>query len=371
MVLDTLERPPATQAPVKQEEEQEQLELPGVFLSREYAELAWDEDRDEYTQKQRGAAWDNLYAQHALRKHLKRPYDHCNYLISGDKGIGKSAVAAMLSMLNYAQGMEVFSTASFLFGQRIDAMDVFTMAESLPTNCVVFVDEAHSVADRYSENASRNRTLASSIALLRKNGVRLIFASVHEHAVAMTIKSEIDTLVYPTIYTPANPKYPSYCYVYLNLIGPQPFRGRREADNWGIQRFGGDVRLQRKVMPPHLIYEACKVMDTWAKADIAAGLMTTAADIRERLEKNDDKPLFDKELEQKFLADLIPAIRGGWRPETRVPWDTVASQVQQYGSEFDDATVRKLCKRLFAMDGQGMIKPQNIFDKFNIQKGAA
>ena len=369
MVMDTLERPPPAEVEDEQDE-REQLEVPGVFLSREYAEMAWDEDRDAYTKAQRGRAHDNLYSQHQLRKHLKRPYDHCNYLISGDKGIGKSAIAAMLAMINYSQGMEVFSTASFLFGHRIDAMDVFTMAESLPKNCVVFVDEAHSVADRYSENASRNRTLASSIALLRKNGVRLIFASVHEHAVAMTIKSEIDTLVYPATYTPANPKYPEFCYVYVNLIGPQPFRGRREADNWGIQRFGGEVRKETKVMPPHLIYEACKVLDTWAKPDIAAGIMTTADDIRKRLEKNDDNPLVDKELEQKFLRDLIPAIQRGWRPDVQVPWLTVASQAQQHGCEFDDKTIRTLCKRLFAMNANGMVNPKNIFQHFNFTQEA-
>ena len=364
MTLDTFDGPPESE----EQQALPELKVPGVFMSQDYAEMAWDEERDAYSRNQRGEGWRNLNAQHMLRKHERRPFDYCNYLISGDKGVGKTMLAAMLAMLNYSQGMEVFSTASFLFGHRIEAMDVFTMAESLPKNCVVFVDEAHSVADRYAENSTRNRTLANSIALLRKNGVRLIFASVHEHAVAMSIKSEIDTLVYPAIYH-GNGKYPDWCYVYVNLIGPQPFRGRREADNWGIQRYGGEVKKTSLVMPPHLLYAAGKVIDTWAKPDIAAGIMITAKDVRERLVDNDDKPIIDGDLETQFLRELIPVIRSGWNPETaRVPWSMIASQVQSHGSKLDDATIRELCKRLFAVDNNGRVRPKDIFSRFNIKK---
>ena len=347
--------------------------IPGVFLTSEFAAMAWDEDRDQFTREQRVAAWHNLNAQHMLRRHEKRPYSYCNFMISGDKGVGKTALAAMLAMLNYAQGMEVFSTASLLFGHRIDAMDVFTMAESLPANCTVFVDEAHSVADRYSENATRNRTLASSIALLRKNGVRLIFASVHEHAVAMSIKSELDTLIYPALYSPKELNYPPWCYVKTHLIGPQPFRGRREADNWEIRRFGGDVKKRTIFMPPHLLFEAAKVMDTFAKPDIAAGIMTSAADVRQRLEQREEE--VDAEVWQRkqnvLLQQLIPVIRSGWYPEKRVHWRAIYGEmIKQSQTALREKEVHELCRMFFGADQSGHVKPEAIFKNFSLQTPA-
>ena len=354
--------------------EKQQPLTAGVFLDRAFAGMAWDKDRDAFTQAERFRAWDNLYAQHMLNKAMLKPYDHKNILISGDKGVGKSLGAAALAMLNYSQGMEVFSTASFLFGRRIEAMDVFTMAESLPPNCVVFIDEAHSVADRYSENASRNRTLASSIALLRKNGIRLIWASVHEHAVAMSIKSEIDTLVYPATYWPSDGKYayPPWCYVYVNLIGPQPFRGRREADNWNIERFGGAVKKTRRAMPPGLLYEAAKLMDSWAKPDIAAGLMVSAADVRNRLEKNDDA-VAASEWRDKFevlLRALVPAIRSGWNPTKRVHWRAILGELSKQKEPFKltDEELREVCRMYLSSDASGHMMPQEIFKNFNVSK---
>ena len=354
------------------------MDTPGVKLERRYAGMAWDKARDAFSQKARVAAWDNLEAQHERSKHLiaagklKIAYNHANYLISGDKGAGKTLGAALLAMLNYAQGMDVFSTASFLFGHRIEAMDIFTMADSLPENCVIFVDEAHSVADRYSENSARNRTLGSSIALLRKNGVRLILASVAEHAVAQSIKSEIDTLVYPATYNPRKGhQYPPWCYIYANLIGPQPFRGRREADHHGIKRFGGDVKVTRRVLPPMLLYEAAKVMDTWAKPDIAAGLLTSADDVRKRLRGQDTKngPLVDSELEERFLrTDLLAALKT-WVPETKkLHWKQIVSKVQAAGSDLEPDTIRELCLRLFGLDSRGQVDTTTLMRPYNVRR---
>ena len=355
--------------------QEQQSPLAGIFLDRAFAGMAWDKDRDAFTQGERVRAWDNLNAQHELNKAMVRPYDHKNVLISGDKGVGKSLGAAALAMINYSQGMEVFSTASFLFGRRIEAMDVFTMAESLPSNCVIFIDEAHSVADRYSENASRNRTLASSIALLRKNGIRLIWASVHEHAVAMSIKSEIDTLVYPATYRPADGKYafPPWCYIYVNLIGPQPFRGRREADNWNIERFGGAVRKVRYPMPPAILYEAAKLMDSWAKPDIAAGLMISAADVKTRLEKNDVAVSAAQWFEkfQDLLKALVPVIRSGWAPTKRVHFRAIIGELSKLGEPINltDEEIREICRMYLSADASGHVLPREIFKHFNVSRG--
>ena len=366
------------------------LQTPGVKLSREFAGMAHDPERDAYSKAARVGAWDNLEAQHERARWMRSkgkappiPYDHVNFLISGDKGIGKTAVACSLALLNYSQGQLVFSTASFLFGYRIDALDIFTMAETLPNNCVVFIDEAHSVADRYSENSARNRTLAASVALLRKKGIRLIFASVHEHAVAMTIKSEVDTLVYPhEMKKPAGAPYPSWCWVKTYLIGPQPFRGRREADRWNIARFGGDVKRRTRPMPPSLMWEACKLMDTFAMPDIAAGLMTSADDVRTRLGQRGQVQEGEYNFEERssdFMLALVAilkregsktgwiAVRGAKGTDFHVA--SIINRLKVAGYDFTEKEVRDFCNTYFNMSARGRITQAAFTDRFNVDWG--
>ena len=70
-------------------------------------------------------------------------------------------------------------SASFLFGIRISSANAFRFAEDLEDKSLVFIDEAHSLADRYSEMSVRNRSLSNSLALIRKKGIILVVASVH------------------------------------------------------------------------------------------------------------------------------------------------------------------------------------------------
>ena len=152
----------------------------GVRMTREWAAEAWDEVRDAFTQNQRLAAWDRLETRHQSSKlyiaqnNRKVPYNDVVLMLTGDRGSGKTAIATVMLATLYELGLEVFSSASLLFGYRIDPLDVFTMAESLPDNCGVFLDEVHGLSDRYAEHSTRQRTLANSLALLRKKGIRLV-----------------------------------------------------------------------------------------------------------------------------------------------------------------------------------------------------
>ena len=224
----------------------------GVRMTRVWAEEAWDEDRDAFTQKMRMDAWDRLESKHQQSKlylkqsGLKIPYNDVVLMLSGDRGSGKTAIATDMGATVYEQGLEVFSSASLLFGYRIDPLDVFTMAENLPDNCYVFLDEVHGLADRYTEHSTRQRTLANSLALLRKKGIRLVMASVHEDRVAFSLESQVHTLIYPRKYQPRRRKnqryFPDWCYIMCTHLGPNPFEGKRLSDQWEIPRPGGKCR---------------------------------------------------------------------------------------------------------------------------------
>ena len=238
-------------------------------------------------------------------------------MLSGDRGSGKTLVAGIMAAQLYAQGVDVFSSASLLFGFRIDPLDVFTLAESLPDNCFVFLDEVHGLADRYAEHSTRQRTLSNSLALLRKKGIRLVMASVHEERTAFSLKGQVQYIFYPRSYRPrslsrhgkkAFRRYPKWCHVFMSRLGPNPFEGKRLSDQWEIPRTAGKCRrIDMRPLAPRALWEAAKLTDSWAKPSIAQGISTTAEAVRNRLEEGagdqDEQAQYERE-KQKFLELL-------------------------------------------------------------------
>ena len=169
-------------------------------MRREWAGEAHDPQRDAFSAETRLDAYDRLEAQYEENReaHQRRGYQHAVFMLSGDVGCGKTAMGAKAR----AAGMTVYSTASYLFGQRINAVNAFRFAEDLDDKSFVFIDEAHSPADRYAEMSVRNRSLSNSFALIRKKGIIVVMASVHEGRVAPSMKSTIDSLIYPRTYRP-------------------------------------------------------------------------------------------------------------------------------------------------------------------------
>lgn len=327
--------------------------LCGVPMSREWAGEAHDEKRDAFSKKMRLTAWDKLEEEFQDYKDLDRPYQDSVVMLSADRGEGKTLIAGLMGARARAQGMEVFSNASFLFGTRITAEEVFTFAESLPDNCFIFLDEAHTLVDRYSEQSLRNRTLANSLSLLRKKGCRMVLASVHEETVAMSLKSNVQSLVIPRKYRPSGrPKFPPWCYVRTILIGPDPFRGRRLSDSWGVPRPRGPTRkITRPPIEPLMLYEAAKLIDTWEKPSILAGINTTADKIREQGGQTTQQKI-EARLEevnvnrQSFLAALATDMSAGnvYSEQKTVDWRVIALAAQRGGFIGDDKAAKEVMK---------------------------
>ena len=304
-----------TDANIVGEESYGSDEFQFIKMKREWAGDAWDSERDAYSKEARMAAWDRIEERHHENKHRKRPYRDMIVLFSGDRGSGKTNLSTMMGAIAYEQGMEVFSSASFLFGYRIDPVQIYTFAEAVPDNSFMFIDEAHILADRYAEQSTRNRTLASCISLLRKKGIRLVLASVQEDRIAWSLKGEVQTLIYPRTYRPRvrRPKFPPWCYIRATMIGPNPYQGRKMSDQWDIPRPQGPTRkVEKPPVKPLYIYQAAKLSDTWAKPNILDGINTTADAIKSGATSQQQT---QTEFEQKgwdYLHAIASAINRGF-----------------------------------------------------------
>ena len=352
----------------------------GVRMTREWAGEAWDPARDVYTKKVRLDAFDRLEARHYENKaRITIPYNDVVYMLSGDRGSGKTALATLWAARCYEQGMEVFSSASLLFGYRIDPVDVFTFAESLPDNCFVFLDEVHGLADRYAEHSTRQRTLSNSLALLRKKGIRLVMASVHEGRVAFSLAGHVQCLFYPRQYRPKFKKkqrrFPRWCYMRFTLLGPNPFEGKRLSDSWDIPRTGGSCRrVERPPVAARKIWEAAKLMDSFEKPSIAQGITTTAADVHKRLTEGAGQPdgqaQYEQDREEFFalLRFIATAINENSLEDAKsYHWKRLLNVARACGWRGEDKRGRELLRDHLGLNTQYQVKKEVLFSYFRPQ----
>ena len=286
---------------------------------------------------------------------MATPYG-INYLIISDDKKMNRLLGVMLALIHHQNGAEVYSTFRIPFVRHIKPADVFTKPELLRKHSMVFIDDIAGIDDEVGDAA---------FATLRENCVTFMLSANDQDEVPDSIKYEIDTLAHPQPYMPKDGKYPNWCFLSVNLIGPRPFKDKRKA---GIT--SGEIRKVNKWMPPHFIYEAGKALGMPLSHGIAvADHATITDDIKERLAFSTDKVKIDGNLETQFLRDLIPLLRSEWNPDgDRVHWTEVASQAQAFGSDINDNAIGELCKRLFGIDRQGQVRVADIRSMFNFHK---
>lgn len=342
----------------------------GVKMTEDFARMAHGGDKDSYSLDARLNAYREVERIHLANVNKRRARGHEVFFISGDMGTGKTLLATVMLLPAYLAGAEVYSTTSLLFGYRVDPELVFTFAEFLPPGSYLFIDEAHVYADRYGENSIRQRTLSSSVTMLRKRGIRMILASANEPQVAGSLKQHVETLIYPRItkWRDGMDGYPTWCYLDLAILGPSPWQGRRMGDEWGgVGRHNGQTRLKfTPTLNPRAVYQAGKLLDTWAQPQIAAGILTSGAAIRRRLLGADGAPVTGAE---KALAiedqarDLLKAIydaiiggipnplkKAGRR--SNLHYRAMANVARGGGWEGDDSEASKCFKVLNIMNSQ-------------------
>ena len=281
----------------------------------------------------------------------------------------------MIMAALYEQGMEVFSNASLMFGQRIDAEDVFMMADKVPDNAGLYIDEPHMLADRYAEQSVRNRVLSNGMSMLREKGVRFVMSSVHEDRVAFSLKSGVESLNYPRRFHPSTrPKFPPWCYIRCTLIGPNPFQVRRLSDERDIPRPQGRTpKVDRAPLSPLSVYQAAKLIDSWQKPDVLAGINTTAAALKDSSANNDIEAEFEDQLaKEKALLDAIGrafSARVEFGHRKRIEMPKLIRIAREHGYTGSDKDAREALKARVSLDSQYKVHYDELKSLFHFPDG--
>ena len=346
-------------------------------MRREWAGEAHDPQRDAFSAETRLDAYDRLEAQYEENReaHQRRGYQHAVFMLSGDVGCGKTAIATAMGAKARAAGMTVYSTASYLFGQRINAVNAFRFAEDLEDKSFVFIDEAHSPADRYAEMSVRNRSLSNSFALIRKKGIIVVMASVHEGRVAPSMKSTIDSLH-------LSPDLPAQEADALSPLVLHPVQHHRApaipvgAVGRRVRRAPADSKpapTGDAAPPPLVIYEAAKLMDSWEKPNILAGIQTSAAKIKDSQQREEGTPQEQQQQMGKrqerileFFSGVAKALNSGYKfPETtNLEWKLVVNVARQFGWVGEDKEALDIIKTVLGLTSQYKVNREAMLRQF-------
>ena len=271
--------------------------LATLEMGRDQILQSYAPKRDAFSLNQRLETWERClgWRQYHLEMMYRElmpdlPYKSGIYFMSGDRGEGKSLLAATWALRYWKRGYHVFSNASFLFGERLtNAEDIYALCDSIPPKSVVFLDEAHTLLQSQSDHTLRNTTFINSTAHLRKHGVVLILGSTYEDRVSKYLFGDIDYLVHPYTYEPWKnrnkrraPNRLHWCYVGYTRIGPRPQQKARWAEREGIVARKNVARVDRFKPPIRDVIDAANLSDSWEMVDLSVAYRTNAAAMHKR-----------------------------------------------------------------------------------------
>lgn len=332
--------------------------------------------------------WEWVEAEHQRNKARaadpEDPYElpalgWCSIFISGNKGDGKTTVAAALILPFYIAGYEVFHNSSLLFGVRIEVMDLYLLGEVLKGNCILVIDEIHAILSRYAQGRLADRTAIAGLATLRKKNVVIIAMTSQEATSSHEWRGEADFLIY-VLDAPFPDgdgfqwKAPPWCYKRLAIIGHRPWRGRMLAESFGIKIFRGNRRVRYFRLHPNLYWNGAVLQYSFDKIDVGAGLSANADQVRAALAAGDDVELVldDPEAEAQavddvrkaaaaaewaFLKEILPlyTLPHGLNPQggrRRVPFDFIWTlYLDSYGDAGVARSGRDLAQQLRSYTG--------------------
>ena len=126
------------------------------------------------------------------------PLKHGVYIVAGKMGRGKTTAMSLFAAILYSQGYLVFHNSSILFGYRFDNMvDLYLFSERMPNNCALFIDEAHTFANRFNTNTTRQQMFQQALAGLRKNSTPIYMGSAQALELPANLKWIVDFVIYP------------------------------------------------------------------------------------------------------------------------------------------------------------------------------
>lgn len=268
--------------------------LSGVRITKEVAGAAHNpQEADVFSRKKREEAWEQLEQEHVnnavLRAKRNRPEKSNFYFWAwgGPRGRGKTLDMVLHAMRLYRAGFIVSSIDSCMFGQRLESLhDMYGFADTLPRASCLVIDELANYADLYSSGKAQTRAFSNGLDLLRKQGLKLLGASVRLMWVNYAIQNAIDRMIVPRQYRPRSGQYvaPPWCYISQQVLD-EPFLSRDPETVFGKRK---PRRMKLRDIPPVATpleyYDAASVFDTWASPAVDDAIFAVSKDYRKARE---------------------------------------------------------------------------------------
>ena len=270
-------------------------EQAGVHLDRSVMdEFAKDSlGRDVFTIEERIQEWEETEELYDKYKDAPIPIDpkvlriseYGIHLNGGDMGEGKTLTATWIARHFRRRGWNVFSTAGFLFGQRLRLAEAYAFPDHVTPGGFIFADEVHTLVDRYSSNSVRSRTFGQSSTAMRKERVTCIGASAHTIMVGWEYKGVSESVMVPRRWYPGGKLHaPPFCHIEVVRLFPFPYRRKDQLlMDAGLVR-GIDQKRGSWRPAPQELMAAAKLMDSFESVKIGENFGIGSKEMKEERE---------------------------------------------------------------------------------------
>ena len=248
--------------------------------------------RDKFTVEERIREWEETEGLYHEHKDAPLPLDlaylripaYGVHLMAGEMGEGKTLVAAWIGRHFRRRGWNVFSTAGFLFGQRLSLVEAYSFPEKVTPGAFIFVDEVHTYVDRFSSNSVRSRTFGQSSTAMRKEQITCLGASANSHMVGWEYRGATECVLVPRRWYPPRGRKlraPPFCHLGLSKLFPFPYKRKDQLLlDAGLVR--GNERLIARWRPaPTELMAAAMLMDSFESVTIGENFDLGAAAMKE------------------------------------------------------------------------------------------
>ena len=132
-------------------------------------------------------------------------------------------------------------------------------------------------------------------------------------------------------------------------------------------------RREMRPIPPLVIYEAAKLMDSWEKPNIPAGIQTSAAKIKDSQQQQEGTPQEQQQQMGKrqerileFFSGVAKALNSGYKfPETtNLEWRLVVNVARQFGWVGDVKEALDIIKTVLGLTSQYRVNREAMLRQF-------
>ena len=127
--------------------------------------------------------------------------------------------------------------------------------------------------------------------------------------------------------------------------------------------------------PPLVIYEAAKLMDSWEKPKIPAGIQTSAAKIKDSQQREEGTPQEQQQQQQMeqqqkkimgFFGGVAKALNSGYKfPESKhLEWKLVVNVARQFGWVGEDKEALDIIKTVLGLTSQYRVNREAMLRQF-------